>query len=1094
MAITLDGTNGLSLPVPLSVSNGGTGTNNITAARAALGLAVGTDVQPYDADLAAIAAISGTNGLLQKTAANTWSLDTSVYLTGNQTITFSGDATGSGATSVTLTLSNSGVTAGTFNDSATQITPYTVDAKGRITGTGSPVTITPNWSSVTNTPTTLSGYGITDGQPLDADLTAIAALTGTNGFLKKDSANTWSLDTNTYLTGNQTITFSGDATGTGATTVTLTLANSGVTAGTYTKFTVDAKGRVTSGTTLDSSDLPTYTGSLTSSQVTTALGFTPYNNTNPDAFISGVAITGDATGSGTNSVNITLANSGVTAGTYGSSTEVPVFAVDAKGRVTNVSTAAISGALTFTGDVTGTGTTGSSTALTLSNSGVTAGTYTKVTADAKGRITSGTTLDASDIPSLDSAKITSGTLDVARIPNLDASKITSGTIDAARLPSYVDDIVEGASLAAFPGTGETGKIYVALDTNKTYRWSGSAYVYITSGAVDSVAGKTGVVTLTNSDVGLGNVENKSSATIRSEITSTNVTTALGFTPYNSTNPNSYITSGQAPVQSVAGKTGAVTLTNSDVGLGSVENKSSATIRSEITSTNVTTALGFTPYNSTNPSGYISGITSSMVTTALGYTPPQPNGTGASGTWGIDITGSAANTDQIDSWPFRNTGSNSGVNADTLDSNGITYYTGGVSNFSGNATDGALYSQAHNSTWQHQIAGDYRSGQIALRGKNSGTWTGWRTVLDSGNYNSYSPTLTGGGASGTWGIAITGNSGSVGGLTVHSGRNNEANKVVRTDGNGYLQTGYINSSNGDENNNSNPDRVWGTNGSDSYLRTYRTSALSVNYASSAGTANSVAWTNVSGRPSNVSSFSNDSGYITSSSLSAYMPNGSSATNSVDVRAPIFYDSNNTGYYVDMASTSNMNVVAVQRLYAGYDAATSNSISCSNWFRSNGSSGWYSSDYGGGVHMEDSTWLRSYNSKSFYTGGSIAAAGNVTAYYSDERLKSKVGKIEGALSKVKQLEGFLYVNNEVAKEHGYTSTKQQVGVSAQQVLAVQPEAVSLAPFDIHTHETSGEISSKSGNNYLTVQYDRLIPLLIEAIKELSDQVEAIKQELK
>jgi hypothetical protein len=62
-----------------------------------------------------------------------------------------------------------------------------------------------------------------------------------------------------YITGNQTITFSGDATGSGTTSVTLTLANSGITAGTYTKVTFDAKGRATSGTTLAASDIPTLT-------------------------------------------------------------------------------------------------------------------------------------------------------------------------------------------------------------------------------------------------------------------------------------------------------------------------------------------------------------------------------------------------------------------------------------------------------------------------------------------------------------------------------------------------------------------------------------------------------------------------------------------------------------------------------------------------------------------------------------------------------------------------------------------------------------------------------------------------------------------
>lgn len=71
-----------------------------------------------------------------------------------------------------------------------------------------------------------------------------------------------------------------------------------------------------------------------------------------------------------------------------------------------------------------------------------------------------------------------------------------GKIPSSQLPSYVDDIVERTNLAAFPSTGETGKIYVALNDNKTYRWSGSAYVKIASGSVDSVNGQTGIVNIT----------------------------------------------------------------------------------------------------------------------------------------------------------------------------------------------------------------------------------------------------------------------------------------------------------------------------------------------------------------------------------------------------------------------------------------------------------------------------------------------------------------------------------------------------------------------------------------------------------------------
>lgn len=76
----------------------------------------------------------------------------------------------------------------------------------------------------------------------------------------------------------------------------------------------------------------------------------------------------------------------------------------------------------------------------------------------------------------------------------------TGKIPSAQLPSYVDDVVEYANLAAFPGTGSSGILYIALDTNKQYRWAGSTYQQITSGAVDSVAGKTGVITLDTSNI------------------------------------------------------------------------------------------------------------------------------------------------------------------------------------------------------------------------------------------------------------------------------------------------------------------------------------------------------------------------------------------------------------------------------------------------------------------------------------------------------------------------------------------------------------------------------------------------------------------
>ena len=111
----------------------------------------------------------------------------------------------------------------------------------------------------------------------------------------------------------------------------------------------------------------------------------------------------------------------------------------------------------------------------------------------------------------------------------------------------------------------------------------------------------------------------------------------------------------------------------------------------------------------------------------------------------------------------------------------------------------------------------------------------------------------------------------------------------------------------------------------------------------------------------------------------------------------------------------------------------------------------------------------------TAGEIRATNNITAYYSDDRLKNKLGPILDALSKVKSLNGFYYEANETAQELGYEAIR-EVGVSAQEVQSILPEIVVPAP-----------ISDK----YLTVRYEKLIPLLVEAIKELSEEVERLKE---
>ena len=295
---------------------------------------------------------------------------------------FSGGDVTAPAGSSTLTLANSGATAGTYKS-------VTVDAKGRVT-------------AGTN-PTTLAGYGITDAQPLDSDLTAIAGLVA-NGLVTKTAAGT-----------------------------------------------AAARSIAVSGTGL--------------------------SVTNADGVAGNPTVTSNATSA--NTVSTIVARDA--SGNFSAGTVTAALSGNAS-TATKLQTART---LSVSGDATGSasfdGSANAAIAVTLANSGVTAGTYRSVTVDAKGRVTAGTnptTLAGYGITDA----VASSTLGAANgVATLDAS----GLVPASQLPSYVDDVLEYANFAALPATGESGKIYVTQDTNKIYRWSGSAYIEISPVAGNS---------------------------------------------------------------------------------------------------------------------------------------------------------------------------------------------------------------------------------------------------------------------------------------------------------------------------------------------------------------------------------------------------------------------------------------------------------------------------------------------------------------------------------------------------------------------------------------------------------------------------------
>jgi hypothetical protein len=158
------------------------------------------------------------------------------------------------------------------------------------------------------------------------------------------------------------------------------------------------------------------------------------------------------------------------------------------------------------------------------------------------------------------------------------------------------------------------------------------------------------------------------------------------------------------------------------------------------------------------------------------------------------------------------------------------------------------------------------------------------------------------------------------------------------------------------------------------------------------------------------------------------------------------------------------------------------------------------YGGHFGLDTDNWFSTRGWSAGSTGftnmrtgtlsatGEVRATSEITAYYSDRRLKDNIKVILNALEKVKSISGVTYTGNDLAKEFGYDIKKPQVGVIADEIEAVLPEVIRPAPFDI-----DADGNSISGENYKTVQYEKIVPLLIEAIKEVSLQIEELKKKL-
>ena len=361
----------------------------------------------------------------------------------------------------------------------------------------------------------------------------------------------------------------------------------------------------------------------------------------------------------------------------------------------------------------------------------------------------------------------------------------SGLVPSSQLPSYVDDVLEFDSKDKFPANGEDGKIYVDKSDNKTYRYTGSGYLWINSAvatadeAVKAHKDADGnVITDTyekKTDAAASLATKQDKLTIDSTFseTSDNVATSKGIAAYvKDSISNAKIDPSQiAELSSYEKKTDAAaahsSLQNSINGLSTgkqdkltFDTTPTANSNNPVTSKGIKAALD----GKLNVSGNAVTATKLQTPRTISLTGNASGSANFDGSGNISINTTVSNADKVDGYHennfLRRRGEAAATGEDTLwNQIGIKeYYDKLPKGVSGTYSYGAVVSLPGNNTrldiWYNHQCSTNKDGLWYRSGYNEDQKT-WARLLDSNNYTNWAPTKTGGGASGTWGINITG---------------------------------------------------------------------------------------------------------------------------------------------------------------------------------------------------------------------------------------------------------------------------------------------------------------------------------------------------
>jgi len=232
---------------------------------------------------------------------------------------------------------------------------------------------------------------------------------------------------------------------------------------------------------------------------------------------------------------------------------------------------------------------------------------------------------------------------------------------------------------------------------------------------------------------------------------------------------------------------------------------------------------------------------------------------------------------------------------------------------------------------------------------------------------------------------------------------------------------------------------------------------------------------------------------------------------DVQARIYYDLDDTGYYFGSSSGdgrfryTNTNggfsqpnyefQFVTNRAYYVNDTNTANLQACANSnltaFFSWHKYGVFATNMGLDVDnvIRIGGWSMGANRWQLTPGGDMYAAGNIIAYSSDERLKENITTISDALGMLKRLRGVYFDWKDIVDDLGFNPVdRHDIGVIAQEVEKVIPQAIKPAPFD-----ALSDGKSISGQNYKTVQLEKIVPVLIQSVKEQQEIIEKQNKEI-